>query len=188
MVKNNAIRFFYVTVFINSISKKVFCEFQHSTGAEETIKAKHAMEQDAFKSGVKIKSFCADNSIFKSAEFRIDLSENAQEVTFCGVGAHHQNGIAERYIRTMVEKVRTAIQNVYARWPDAIDMERRTFSFRHVITKWNNTPRPDLSFKTPEEVFNGMKRTKEPSEVFQDSIHLEVQCMFCIRSFKVVKQ
>ena len=178
---------FFVTVLIDSISKKVFCEFQHSTGAKETIKAKHAMEQDAFKSGVKIRSFRADNGIFKSAEFRLDLSDNAQEVTFCGVGAHHQNGIAERYIRTMVEKARTVLLNAHARWPDAIDMELWTFALRHVITKWNNTPRPDLSFKTPEEVFNGMKCTKEPSEVFWIPIHLDVQCMFCIRSFKMVK-
>ena len=54
--KNNPTKIFFVTVFIDSISKKVFCEFQHSTGAKETIKAKHAMEQDAYKSGIKIKS------------------------------------------------------------------------------------------------------------------------------------
>ena len=47
-------------------------------------------------------------------------------------------------------------------------MELWTFAFRHVITKRNNTPRPDLSFKIPEEVFNGMERIEEPSEFFQD--------------------
>ena len=68
----------------------------------------------------------------------------------------------------MVEKTRTVLLNAHARWPDAIAIELWTFAFRHVITKWNNTPRPDLSFKTLEEVFNRMKCTKEPSEVFQD--------------------
>ena len=44
---NSKDKIFYVTVFVDSISKKVFCEFQHSTGAAETIKAKQNMERDA---------------------------------------------------------------------------------------------------------------------------------------------
>ena len=85
---------FYVSVFIDSISKKVFCEFQHAPGAAETVKAKQAMEREAMKSDVKIKLFRADNGIFKSAEFRLELQENAQKVTFCGVPARHQYVIA----------------------------------------------------------------------------------------------
>ena len=154
--RNNKQKVYFVTIFVDSISKKVFCEFQHSTGAKETVLAKQAMEREAATSGVKIKSFRADNGIFKSAEFRLELQDNAQNVTFCGVGAHHQNGIAERYIRTMVEKARTVLLNAHARWPDMIDMELWTFAFRHVVTKWNNTPRPDLEFKKPDEVFNGV--------------------------------
>ena len=109
--KNSKQKIFYVTVFVDSISKKVFVEFHNSTGAKEAIAAKHNMERDAYKSGVKIKSFRADNGIFKSEEFRLELKNNAQDITYCGVGAHHQNGIAERYIRTMVEKARTVLQN-----------------------------------------------------------------------------
>ena len=58
----------------------------------------------------------------------------------------------------MVEKARTVLLNAHARWPDMIDMELWTFAFCHVVTKWNNTPRPDLEFKTPDEVFNGVQR------------------------------
>ena len=47
-------------------------------------------------------------------------------------------------------------------------MELWTFALRHVVTKWNNTPRPDLGFRTPEDVFNEMKHTKEPSSIFAD--------------------
>ena len=166
--KNSKQKIFYVTVFVDSISKKVFVEFHNSTGAKEAIAAKHNMERDAYKSGVKIKSFRADNGIFKSEEFRLELKNNAQDITYCGVGAHHQNGIAERHIRTMVEKARTVLLNAHARWPDAIKMELWTFALRHVVTKWNNTPRPDLGFRTPEDVFNGMKRNKEPRSIFAD--------------------
>ena len=97
-------------------------------------------------------------------EFKLELEDNGQAVTFCGVGAHHQNGIAERYIRTMVEKKRTVLLNAHARWPEIVDMELWTFAFRHIVTKLNNTPRPDLEYKTPDEVFSGVKRVKKNEE------------------------
>ena len=52
---NNKLKMFYVTVFIDSISKKGFCEFQRAPGAAETVKAKQAMEREAMKSDAKIK-------------------------------------------------------------------------------------------------------------------------------------
>ena len=51
-----------------------------------------------------IKSYRGDNGVYKTAEFRAELRNNDQHITYCGAGTHHQNGVAERYIRTMVEK------------------------------------------------------------------------------------
>ena len=39
-------------------------------------------------------------------------------------------------------------------------MEFWTCAFRHVTTQWNNTPRKDLQYKTPDEKINGIKRHK----------------------------
>ena len=58
----------------------------------------------------------------------------------------------------MLEKARTVLLNVHARWPKSIEMELWKFSFRHVVNQWNNTPRLDLAYKTPDEIFNGIKR------------------------------
>ena len=41
--------------------------------------------------------------------FLQDIKENAQQITFCGVGVHHQNGIAEKKIRDLVENARTQL-------------------------------------------------------------------------------
>ena len=41
-------------------------------------------------------------------------SNGTKAITYCGFGTHHQNGIAERNIRTMVEKARTALNNAHA--------------------------------------------------------------------------
>ena len=73
------------------------------------------MERECKQSGVKLKSFRGDNGIYKAAEFRAELRDNDQHITYCGVGAYHQNGVAERYIRTMVEKTRTNLLNAHAR-------------------------------------------------------------------------
>ena len=71
------------------------------------------MEREANTCGVNIRSFRAHNGVFKSKEFKLELEDYGQAVTLCGVGAHHQNGIAERYLRTMVERTRTVLLNAH---------------------------------------------------------------------------
>ena len=66
--------------------------------------------------------------------------------------------MVERHIRTFVEKARTVLLNAHAKWPDKIDLELWTFAFRHVVNQWNNTPRADLNYQTPEERFNKIKQ------------------------------
>jgi hypothetical protein len=50
---------------------------------------------------VKIKSFRADNAPFNAAEFKNYLENKGQTISFSGVGEHHQNGAAERAIKTI---------------------------------------------------------------------------------------
>ena len=73
------------------------------------------MERDNKAYRLEVKSFRADNGVFKSTTFRLELQSNDQDITFCGIGAHRQNGVAERYIRTMVEKSRIVLLNAHAR-------------------------------------------------------------------------
>ena len=67
------------------------------------------MEQNAKQDGVKIKQFRADNGIFKAAEIKMDIEKQSQRISFCGVSAHNQNGIAEQHIRTIIEHARRTI-------------------------------------------------------------------------------
>ena len=41
--------------------------------------------------------------------FLQDVKDNAQQIKFCGVGVYHQNGIAEKKIRDLVENARTQL-------------------------------------------------------------------------------
>lgn len=145
------------TIYYDSISKLAFVHFQTSTGATETLEGKHRFERYAHQRGVSLRNFRADNGVFKSAAIRMDLKKNNQDVTFSAVGAKHQNGIAERFIRTVTEKARAALLHAASFWPDKmIPVELWTHAVKHVVHTHNHTPRADLNFLSPEEVFSGL--------------------------------
>jgi hypothetical protein len=89
------------SVFVDHASRFVFLQLHHSTGAAEALRGKHNFERLATGSGVKIKDYRADNGIFARSEIQNSAKSLGQVLTLSGVGAHHQNGIAERYIRTL---------------------------------------------------------------------------------------
>ena len=94
-----------ISFFIDSMSNKIYVEFQEGSTAKETISSKIRVERDAGTHYVKFKSFRADNGIYKSKAFHTHIEELGQTINFCAVGAHHQNGVAERSIRTIIERI-----------------------------------------------------------------------------------
>ena len=68
---------------------------------ESTLEAKEAFERAAAERGVPIKGYHADNGRYAEHMFKDDCNDKMQRLTFCGVGAHHQNGIAEAKIKQL---------------------------------------------------------------------------------------
>ena len=97
------------TIFVDMATGKMFVKFQVSLGTQETLLAKACFEKDAALHGVKIKNYHTDNGVFTARDFIAHVHESDQRITFSGVGAHHQNGIAERAIGTAVRKARTQL-------------------------------------------------------------------------------
>jgi hypothetical protein len=91
------------TIFVDHASSFIFLVNQSSLRVGETLQSKIAFECIANTCGHNIKSFRADNMPFSSKEFKADLVTKGQEITFSGVGAHHQNGVAERAIQTVTQ-------------------------------------------------------------------------------------
>ena len=73
-----------------------FVYLQKTCSAEETIEAKRAFEQYAENHGVRAQAYHADNGIFEAMKWVEECQQRKQNLTFVGVNAHHQNGIAER--------------------------------------------------------------------------------------------
>ena len=88
-------------VFFDHVSGLSYSHMQTSVDNEQTVEAKAAYEQFADKHGVRVKAYHADNGVFAEEAFRDDVKVNLQSITYCAVGAHHQNGIAERHIQTL---------------------------------------------------------------------------------------
>ena len=85
--KKSKVKAYVATLFFNTISKKVFVEFQASTCRTETIKSKRSTEGDTKTHGVEVKAFRSDNGIFRSAKFRDKLGILNQVITYYGVNA-----------------------------------------------------------------------------------------------------
>ena len=83
------------TLFVDHASGKIFNFCQVSTSASETVDSKHKLETLAAEEGFEIKAYHSNNGTFASSAFTDDCRQLQQKFTFSGVGAHHQNGIAE---------------------------------------------------------------------------------------------
>ena len=70
-----------------------------------------------------------------------DVRKAGQTITFCGVGAHHQNGVAERHIRDITESARTMLLHATHRWPKTITSNLWPQALKHAMNVRNVLPR-----------------------------------------------
>ena len=155
------------TIFVDSISKKAFTHFQHISGAEETILGKRRLENLALRHGVTIKAYRADNGVFNSKKFMNELAAKSQDITFAAVEAHEMNGVAERLIRTISTRARTALLYASSKHTKGMDPELWTFAVKHSVDTWNQTPRQSLNYQTPNAIFANTTYNLEKKSLHQ---------------------
>jgi transposase InsO family protein len=128
------------TVFVDQASD--FCYIYHHTSlnSEETVKAKLAFEAEAKRHEVTIKHYHADNGLFRSKNFKSALEKAGQTISYAGVGAHHQNSIAEKCIGDLQRRATTLLLHAQRRWPDAINVHLWPYALRCANETRNTTP------------------------------------------------
>ena len=72
------------------------------------------------KHNVMVQVYRADNGRFAEKGFKDEISKCNQIITYCGVGAHYQNGAVERYISKVTTRARVMLLHVKQFWPEAI--------------------------------------------------------------------
>ena len=122
--------------------------------AGEAIRAKREFEAEMASMGVTVLSYHTDNGVFTASQFQDELAKMNQDMTLSGVGAHHQNAVAERAIGTVTSMARTMLLHSKMRWPKGISpklwpmaMKQAEFLCNHV-PNLNNVCPMDLVMKT----------------------------------------
>ena len=88
------------TIFVDIATSQIKMIHQTSLNAHETLASKAKFAQEGKTFGVTVKSHHTDNGIFAARAFTLKLLEDGQDIHFSGVGAKHQNGIADHAIKT----------------------------------------------------------------------------------------
>ena len=129
---------------------------QKRVTSEETVMAKEAFERSAEQRGVKITHYHADNGRFADNAFIKDCQANRQNLSYCGVKAHFQNGIAERRIKDLQERTRTSMLYAMNKWKTMVIINLWPYAMRHVNDVANATPRKKQEL-SPLELFSGVQ-------------------------------
>jgi hypothetical protein len=86
---------------------------------------------------VIVKHYHADNGCFAESLFMSVVAESGQTISFCGVSAHFQNGIVEKWIHDLSEQARKQLLHAKARWPSAIKINLWPYALRNANAIWN---------------------------------------------------
>lgn len=113
-------RYHYATIFVDHKTNLGYVHLQRTSNADETIQAKEAFESFARVRGVIVRHYHANNGRFSEKAWTNHCLQHGQTLSFCGVNAHHSNGIAEKRIRDLQEAARAALIHAKRRWPSAI--------------------------------------------------------------------
>ena len=89
-----------------------------SLSLAETLLAKAAMEKTIAQARQTVKHYHADNGRFAD-NGAIDSKD--QKITFCGIGAHHQNNIVENKNKLLTNGAQTLLLHGIRNWPQIVD-------------------------------------------------------------------
>ena len=160
-------RYRVATVFVDHHSRLGFVYLQHSTGDEETIRAKNAFEAYSRSHGVIVRHYHADNGIFAANKWLAHTEASKQSITFCGVGAHFQNGVAEKRIRDLQETARTMMLHATNKWPVSQSISLWPYALRLANQVNNSTPIRDTQQQSPIEIFSRSRVRPKLTEFHQ---------------------
>jgi transposase InsO family protein len=128
------------SLFVNHASCKIINFSQFFTNTTETLRSVACLESQAYNKGFKIKKYHSDNGIFPSAEFKAYCKQQNQKYSFSGVGAHHQNGVAERNIKTVAQWAHANILHLAMHWPQQACLQLWPQAIDYSVWVFNRLP------------------------------------------------
>ena len=126
-------RYLYVNFWVDHFSRFVYVTMHETKEATELVRSKQEFQDFAARIGVKIKNIRVDNGVYTAKMFQDSCDKNQQRLIFCAVGAHWQDGIAERYIGSSQNMANTILLHGVAYWPGTVTEDMWPFAVRHAV-------------------------------------------------------
>jgi hypothetical protein len=133
-------RYRSATIFVDHYSCLRFIHLQIDDSAVKTIASKRAFQAFAAEHGVRIQHYHCNNGQFYDNAFQQACHKRCQHLTFCGVNAHFQNGIAERAICNVSKSARKQLLHACARWPAAVHFGLWPYALLNAVLLHNSLP------------------------------------------------
>eukprot|EP00804_Cyclotella_cryptica_P001538 CCRYP_003742-RB/>CCRYP_003742-RB protein AED:0.39 eAED:0.39 QI:0/0/0/1/0/0/2/0/211 len=128
------------TIYVDHCSGFLLVNHQLTTTASDTICGKLLLEREAADVGVSIKGYHLNNGVFGSAEFCSHCCDLGQSKRFSGMGAHHQNGVAERAIQTITNVARANMLHATLHCPDKTFIDLWPLAMSYGVWVYNKLP------------------------------------------------
>ena len=149
-------RLWGATTFVDHVSDYVYVHLMRDLSLTKTFLAKSAMEKVMAQAGRTVKKYHTDNGLF-SDNVSIDaVNGKDQKITFCGVGAHHQNGIIENKNKILKTGGCTLLLHGRRLWPNMIDEIFCPFAIKAVAERMNSL-QLYLTGKAPKNILHGVE-------------------------------
>jgi hypothetical protein len=127
-------------IFVDHYSCLRFVHLQIDYSSVKTIAAKCTFKSFATKNGVRIQHYHCNNGQFFDNAFKQACHKQHQQLTFCGVNAHFQNGIADQAIRDLSKSARKQLLHACTCWRQAVHFALWPYALRNAALLHNSLP------------------------------------------------
>jgi hypothetical protein len=133
-------RYKAASIFVDHFLCLCFVYLMQDLSSEESVKAKRAFEQFAAEHGIVIRHYHCNNGHFANNAFNEACQQSNQQLTFCNVNAHFQNGIAERAICDLSNRAYKQLLHTCQQWPAAVHVALWPYTLCSAVLLHNALP------------------------------------------------
>ena len=160
-------------MWVDHFSRYLHANCHEQATIQSALESKESFELFAKCYNVQIKHIHSDNGVFTTKAFKDHIIACDQQQSFCGVSAHWQNGVIERYIGIITTHARTMLLHPMQIWPDIVTSEFWSYAFLHAVHLHNCTLRSNET-KSPFTLFTDedMNHTTNDFRVFGSPVYV----------------